>query len=163
MANKSNSYRIYDKSTHTWIEIPEDQYREYDRNCNNLRKRKQYNHECTCPRNKFWLCDGCCDDCEFHVSAAVSLDAPLPDGDGTMSNYLPDNAPTPEEIVSDRDLLERLIKRLRELDPDADKIIALWKDNPNLSDRKVAEAIGRPQKTFSDRMKKLRSEFKDAH
>lgn len=122
----------------------------------------QYHHECICPKNKFWLCDGCCDDCEFHTFATVSLDAPLSDGEGTMADYLPDNTPTPEEIVSDRDQLDRLIKRLRELDPDADKIIALWKDNPNLSDRKIAEAIGRPQKTFSDRMKKLRNEFKDA-
>lgn len=162
MANKKLNNRIYDKGTHTWIDVPEDQYREYDRNRTALRKRMQYHHECTCPRNKFWLCDGMCDDCEFHVSASVSLDAEVPGSEDTLGDFIPDDKPTPEEIASDRDLLEHLIERLRELDPDADRIIELWSENPNLSDRKIAEAIGRPQKTFSDRMKKLRSEFKDA-
>lgn len=156
MKNSDNhSKRIYDKGTRTWYEVPEDQYQEYNRNRTSLRKRMQYHHECTCPRSKFWLCDGMCDDCEFHISRTISLDEPIPDGEGTLGDYIPDKAPTPEEISSDRDLLNRLIARLRELDLDADKIIELWSENPNLSDRKIAEAIGRPQKTFSDRMKKL--------
>lgn len=84
----------------------------------------------------------------------------LPDGEGTRGDYVPGENPTPEEITADRDLLERLTARLHELDPDADKILELWSENPNLSDRKIAEAIGRPQKTFSDRMKRLRDEFR---
>lgn len=31
MENKSKTYRIYDKTTRTWYEVPEDDYREYDR------------------------------------------------------------------------------------------------------------------------------------
>lgn len=160
MAKNVNKNRIFDKESGTWYEIPKDQYLEFDRWRTALRKRMQYHGECFCPREKWWLCDGMCDDCEFHNRNTVSLDDPLPDGEGTRGDYVQDNAPTPEEIASDRDLLERLTARLHELDPDADKILELWSEDPNLSDRKIAEAIGRPQKTFSDRMKKLRDEFR---
>lgn len=158
--NGNQSQRIYDKTTRTWYEVPEGQYREFDRWRTNLRKREQYWGRCFCPRGKWWLCDGNCVECEFHTRNEVSLDDPLPDGEGMRGDYVPDDNPTPEEITADRDLLERLTARLHELDPDADKILELWSENPNLSDRKIAEAIGRPQKTFSDRMKRLRDEFR---
>lgn len=159
-SNDNQSQRIYDKTTRTWYEVPEGQYREFDRWRTNLRKCEQYWWRCFCPRSRWWLCDGNCVDCEFHTRNEVSLDDPLPEGEGTRGDYVPDENPTPEEITADRDLLERLTARLHELDPDADKILELWSENPNLSDRKIAEAIGRPQKTFSDRMKRLRDEFR---
>lgn len=105
--NGNQSQRIYDKATRTWYEVPEDQYREFDRWRTNLRKREQYWGRCFCPRGKWWLCDGDCVDCEFHTRNEVSLDDPLPDGEGTCGDYVPDDNPTPEEIISDRDLLER--------------------------------------------------------
>jgi len=65
-----------------------------------------------------------------------------------------------ENVIIDRMLLEELFARLRELDPDADRIIQLWKDNPKgISDRKIAQALGRPQRTFADQMKKIRTEL----
>lgn len=163
MKKNAKQYHLFDKGTHTWYEVTPSQYKEFDRNRTALRKRKQYHGECFCPRSKWWLCDSMCEDCEFYNQDTISLDDPLPDGEGTRGDYVPDDNPTPEEIASDRDLLERLTARLRTLDPDADKILALWSENPNLSDRKVAEEIGRPQKTFSDRMKRLRNEFWSYH
>jgi hypothetical protein len=56
--------------------------------------------------------------------------------------------------IADRDLLEHLIARFRELDPDADRIIQMRLDNPKISDRKIAEILGRPQRTFADQMKR---------
>lgn len=78
--NGNQSQRIYDKATRTWYEVPEDQYREFDRWRTNLRKREQYWGRCFCPRGKWWLCDGDCVDCEFHTRNEVSLDDPLPSG-----------------------------------------------------------------------------------
>ncbi len=159
--NDNQSKRIYDKTTKQWYEIPEDQYREYDRWRTALRKRMQYRGECFCPRSKWWLCDGNCLDCEFRDNTTVSLNHPLPDGEGTLEDYVPCNAPTPEEIVSDKILLECLIDHLRENDPDADQIIQIWKDNPDgISDRKVAQMLGRAQRTFAYEMKKFRADCK---
>ena len=59
-----------------------------------------------------------------------------------------------------RDLLDRLFARLRELDPDADTIITMWIDDDNVSDRAIAKALGRPQRTFADQMKKYRTELR---
>ena len=41
--------------------------------------------------------------------------------------------PRMEDLIADRDLLNRLIKRLRELDPDADTILALWQEDCTMS------------------------------
>ena len=64
-----------------------------------------------------------------------------------------------EDIYADRDLLKHLIARFRELDPDADRIIQMRLDNPKISDRKIAEALGRPQRTFADQMKRYYTEL----
>jgi hypothetical protein len=40
-------------------------------------------------------------------------------------------------------------------------IIQLWKDHPEgISDRKIAEVLDRPQRTFADQMKKYRTELR---
>ena len=65
-----------------------------------------------------------------------------------------------EDDAADRDLLARLIARLRELDPDADAILTLWQENDKISDRAIAKALGRPQRTFADQMKRYRTELR---
>lgn len=157
--NQSKQYRIFNKSNNTWLDVPEDQYREYDRRISAIRKRMQYHHECFCTKKNLWLCDGMCQDCDYYRPAALSLSTPLPDGEGTLEDYVPSNAPTPEEIVSDKILLNHLIAHLREIDPDAEQIIQIWKDNPEgISDRKVAQMLGRAQRTFAYEMKKFRAD-----
>lgn len=161
MTDKDKQNKIYNKESSTWVEVSPDEFKKYNRWCTALRKREQYWKRCSCKRNKWWLCDGNCLDCEFCIKKEASLDKPLPNGKGTLSDYISDNTPTPEEIVSDRALLACLISRLREIDPEADRIIQIWIDHPeSISDRKVAELLGRKQRTFADEMKKFRDEFK---
>lgn len=64
-----------------------------------------------------------------------------------------------EEVIGDKLLLEQLFQRLRELDPEADKIIELWMDDNSISDREIAKRLGRKQRTFADQMKKIRTEL----
>ena len=161
MTDKDKQNKIYNKESSTWVEVSPDEFKKYNRWCTALRKREQYWKRCSCKRNKWWLCDGNCLDCEFCIKKEASLDKPLPNGKGTLSDYISDNTPTPEAIVSDRDLLNCLISRLREIDPEADRIIQIWIDHPeSISDRKVAKILGRKQRTFADEMKKFRDEFK---
>ena len=82
------------------------------------------------------------------------------DGEDTLMDMVPSEAPAIESIIADRDLLDRLFARLRELDPDADTIITMWMDDDNVSDRAIAKALGRPQRTFADQMKKYRTELR---
>lgn len=81
--NENNVKRIYDKQTKTWFEVSPEQYEEFDRWRTNLRKREQYHHRCMCPRSKWWLCDGMCQDCEFHAPGdTLSLDMPVANEEG---------------------------------------------------------------------------------
>ncbi len=65
MPNKDN--HIYDKQTRIWFDVTPEQFQEYDRWRTRIRKREQAHGHCMCPRSKWWLCDGMCQDCEFHA------------------------------------------------------------------------------------------------
>lgn len=164
--NDNQSKHIYDKTTKQWYEIPADQYREYDRWRTALRKRMQYRGECFCPRSKWWLCGGNCLDCEFYISPTESLDAPILSDDGatiaTLMDFVPDPRALPEKFAADCDLLEYLCARLKELfAEDTEKVLTIWKDHPDgISDRKVAKAIGYPQRTFANKMKHFRDKYR---
>lgn len=161
--NVNQSKRIYDKTTKQWYEIPEDQYREYDRWRTALRKRMPYRGECFCPRSKWWLCDGNCLDCEFRNNTTVSLDDPLPDGEGTLADYVADDSPLIEEVLSEKAELDQLFARLQELMPEAKRIGELREED--LSDEAIADIIGIKRTTFLSRLKKakekLAKEFPD--
>lgn len=148
-----NPYKV------TLVEITEAQYRALYPEIWATQKREQHHHRCMCTRKYLWKCDGNCDLCEYHAAGdMLSLDVPTEDGNANMYDTIPDTAPTMEDVLSDAMLLEQLIARFRELDPDADRIIELLGDE--LSDRKIAEHLGRKQRTFTDQMKKIRTELR---
>ena len=123
----------------TLVPITEEQYRSLYPEIWRIRNREQNHGCCMCPKCYLWKCDGQCDLCEYHAPNTVSL----------------------EDVVADRQLLTQLIEKLRQLDPKADTIIQLWKDHPEgISDRKIAEVLDRPQRTFADQMKKYRTELR---
>lgn len=165
--NENNVKRIYDKQTKTWFEVSPEQYEEFDRWRTNLRKREQYHHRCMCPRSKWWLCDGMCQDCEFHAPGdTLSLDMPVSNEDGdvvTLLDTLVDPAPTIESVICDKAELDQLFERLNELMPEAVQIGKLRQEG--LSDAAIAEIIGIKRTTFLSRLKKakeqLATEFPD--
>lgn len=165
--NENNVKRIYDKQTKTWFEVSPEQYEEFDRWRTNLRKREQYHHRCMCPRSKWWLCDGMCQDCEFHAPGdTLSLDMPVSNEDGdkvTLLDTLVDPTPTIESVICDKAELDQLFVRLNELMPEAVEIGRLRQDG--LSDEAIANIIGIKRTTFLSRLKKakeqLASEFPD--
>ena len=159
--NPCKPYRIYDRNLKEWFDVSADYYKEYDRERTAFRKRMQDHGRCCCPRDKWWLCDMVCMDCEFCKTSVISLDAPQgADEDTTLMDAIPDGRTLLEDEAVDRDLLARLIARLRELDPDADAILTLWSENDMISDRAIAKALGRPQRTFADQMKRYRTELR---
>lgn len=68
-----------------------------------------------------------------------------------------------KNVIVGRLLLDQLFNWLKELDPDADTIIQCWLDDYKISDRAIAEKLGRKQHTFSDQMKKIRTELRKIH
>lgn len=163
MANHENLSTpfIYLRSTGEKISVTKEQHDSFYKEADRIRHKEQDHGRCMCPYRFIWRCDGDCLDCEYHATGDItSLDQPLSDGNGTLCDYMPDRSKSMEEIISDRMLLEQLFARLRELDPDADIIIQCWLDDYKISDRSIAEKLGRPQRTFADQMKKIRTELR---
>jgi DNA-directed RNA polymerase specialized sigma24 family protein len=156
--NENNVKRIYDKLTKTWFEVSPEQYEKFDRWRTNLRKREQYHHRCMCPRSKWWLCDGMCQDCEFHAPGDnLSLDLTYQNSEGeefSMLDKLADPAESIEDIVTDQIVLDMLFQRLTEIMPEARHIGDLRMSG--LSDAEIADKIGVPRTTFLSRLKKAK-------
>ena len=161
MEKKDNQFHhIFDKGTKQWFDVPQDFFEKYDKERNAFRKRMQDHGRCVCPFRKSWLCDMQCIDCEFHRAGdMLSLDAPEGDGSITLLDQQAFSEPRMEDVLADKDLLQRLIERLRDLDPAADQILELWQEDYTISDRAIARALGCPQRTFADRMKRIRTEL----
>ena len=164
MQNNDNqkTYFIYVLSNGEKVPVTKEQHDSFYKEADRIRHKEQDHGRCMCPYRFIWKCDGDCIGCEYHAAGDItSLDQPLPDGNGTLGDYIPDRSKPMEEVIADRMLLEQLFTRLRELDPEADTIIQLWKDHPEgISDRAIARELGRPQKTFADQMKKYRTDLR---
>ena len=159
--NENNVKRIYDKQTNTWFEVSPEQYDEFDRWRTNLRKREQYHGRCMCPRNKWWLCDGMCDDCEYHAAGdLLSLDMPTSNDDGdevTLLDLLEDPSPSIVDVICDKAELDQLFDRLNDLMPEAVQIGMLRQQG--LSDEAIAKVIGIKRTTFLSRLKKAKKQL----
>lgn len=163
MANEANQGKrfIFDRISHQKVPVSQELFDALDQEATRIRKKEQYHNRCMCPKAYIWKCDGCCLDCEYHAAGdTLSTDVPNEDGESNMYDYLPDTAPSMEDVISDHLLLQQLTQRLRELDPDADCILEFWTEDYKMSDREVARRLDRPQRTFADQMKKIRTEMR---
>lgn len=161
MAKKENLSTpfIYLRSTGEKIPVTKKQRDAFYKEASRIRDKEQNHGRCVCPYRFIWKCDGDCIDCEYHRAGdTLSLDVPTDDGSTDLYNTITSAAPTMEDVISDAMLLEQLFAKLRELDPEADRIIEMLDDG--LSDRKIAEALGRKQRTFADQMKIYRTELR---
>lgn len=146
---------IYINASGEKLYVTDDEYRDFYREVGAKRKREQYHHRCMCPKEFMWKCDGDCDICEYHRRGDFySLDMP-DEGGFTLGDKLIDDNDW-EQIVADSMLLQQLFDKLRTLDPEADKILNLWMENPKISDREIARQLGRKQRTFADQIKRYR-------
>lgn len=73
--NQTRIYKIYLPHEKQWVEVTETQYYAYYRDIWATRKRAQAHHQCMCPKDKHWMCDGDCLICKFHAPGDnLSLD-----------------------------------------------------------------------------------------
>lgn len=133
------------------VEITEEQYQAIYPEIWATIKREQRHGRCRCPANYLWTCNGYCSDCSYHtVGNEESIDE-------LTDTELSDEKPLMDELMACDQMLKLLVARFRELEPEADLIIELLEEG--LSDRKIAETLGRKQRTFADHMKKIRTEL----
>lgn len=138
------------------LKLPKNNIRPYSP----ARKREQRHGRCKCPAEYSWTCNADCLVCPFHVQGdTTSLEELTEHGEewNTLEVSQAEDTPLEDDLIACSQMLDLLIARFRELDPEADHIIEMMEQG--LSDRKIAEALGRKQRTFADQMKKIRREL----
>ncbi len=159
---KSKVYRIFDKTTKIKFEVTKDAYIKYMREIGTYRKSQQRAGKCDCPKKLFWLCDGCCQGCEFEIAVKSIFDY-LPDTNIMIIETISSNDKDHQDIVTDQELLVKLIDRLGEVMPEAIDIGKLRVQGKK--DEEIAEILSVKRTTFRSRIEKakdtLRDEFGD--
>ncbi len=121
--------------------------------------RKAHRHDCcSCAGNKWWLCEGDCSSCRFHVAGdSLSLDYEQE----ILGDIHPDESADLDSIVIDRIIFEQLLKRLDELLPDGRRIGELRL--AGYTDGAIADIIGVPRTTFLYRIKKAEAQLREEY
>jgi len=142
--NQTNQFKIYLKDLHQWVPVSKTDYDNYYRDINAYRRRQQEHGRCVCPASKRYLCDMDCWTCRFHKAGdELSLDYTVTDENGNEKSWLddlPDDAPSAQSILEDRELLDTLISKLDKLDPDGRRICELLLQEK--SEREIAAIMG---------------------
>lgn len=95
MQNNDNqkTYFIYVRSTGEKVPVTKAQHDSFYKEADRIRHKEQDHGRCMCPYRFIWKCDGDCIGCEYHAAGDTSsLDQPLPDGNGTLGDYIPDRS-----------------------------------------------------------------------
>ena len=158
MTTKVNQRQIYLKSTKEWVFVSEDFHKQYFRDVDTYRRNEQRHGRCSCPRNKWWLCDMDCLNCEFYCgSGQLSLDAEMATKNGdhvTLADTAVVDTATPESIIADQVLLDALWQELDALDPEGRHICELLS---HLSEREAAKTMGLKRSTFKRHWAKVKA------
>ncbi len=151
MSQKQRFYPVRNAADPTKVTlepITEEQYRALYPEIWRTQKQMRKLGRCVCPTAKLWACDADCLICEHcAVGNQISIDSPISDAeDLTLADTLADDAPTPESIALDCDLLQALYEELARLDPEGKRICALIAAGK--SEREAAKIMDLSRSTF---------------
>jgi RNA polymerase sigma factor (sigma-70 family) len=154
--NQPTKRAIYLKDLHQWVPVSKAEYDNYYRDINAYRRRQQEHGRCVCPANKRYLCDMDCYSCCFHKGGdELSLDYTIVCEDGNEKSWLdnlPDDGSSAQSILEERELLDALMSKLNELDPDCRRICELLLEEK--SEREIAAIMGISQQSTINYKKK---------
>jgi DNA-directed RNA polymerase specialized sigma24 family protein len=155
--NESATRKIYLKDLHQWVSVSKTDFDNYYRDINTYRRRQQEHGRCVCPASKRYLCDMDCCSCRFHKGGdSLSLDYTVTDDDGNEKSWLddlPDDRPSTQSVMEDRELLGALLHKLDELDPEGRRICELVMEGR--SERDCGKEMGIARNTFVYKRDKL--------
>ena len=155
--NESTERKIYLKDLHQWVPVSKTDFDNYYRDVNAYRRRQQEHGRCVCPASKRYLCDMDCCTCRFHKGGdELSLDYTVTDEDGNEKSWLedlPDDRLSTQSVMEDRELLDTLLHKLDELDPEGRRICELVMEGR--SERDCGKEMGMARNTFVYKRDKL--------
>lgn len=144
----------YIKIGHELVAVNEEVYKEYTRWKENLRYRARRDGKCGQP--DYSRCSGDCLTCRWYQEGyrMLSLHKVLGEQFENETPNLGSTAPSMEDIIADRLLLEQLYRQLDELIPDGSRVFRLRAKN--YSEREIARKLGiKSQSTLNYRIRKM--------
>ena len=169
MTNHDNQTtpQIYYRPLRKWLEVTPEEKQNWERFIGTTRKAKQRAGTCCIPYKKSYKCDGLCEECEYRC---IPKDAPqhlsidgemeITQKNGTQNSFLADDVMT-TEISIDSMILNHLLAKLRDTDPESYQILMVLADG--LSERAGAEKLNMPRNTFvykkNQLLKRIRENF----
>lgn len=136
------------------MEAEEKDRKEFQNEIDSHRKKMQRHGRCKCGKSKMHLCSGICTGCPFEAEGDMaSLDAPVrgSEGNSTLGDFISDGSPSPEDIVSSCEQLEKLRRKFSKLDADSERIIRFFLEEVSFTE--MARRLGRDRKEFAAQMK----------
>ena len=154
--NQPAERAIYLKNLRQWVPVSKADYDNYYRDINAYRRRQQEHGRCVCPASKRYLCDMDCFNCRFRKGGdELSIDCTVNDEDGNEKCWLddfPSDSPSAQSILEERELLDALMSKLNELDPDCRRVCELLLQDK--SEREIAAIMGISQQSTINYKKK---------
>ncbi len=132
--NQPTERAIYLKDLHQWVPVSKTDYDNYYRDINAYRRKQQEHGRCNCRFRK--------------GGDELSLDYTVTYEDGnekSLIDNLPDDSPSAQSILEDRELLDALMCKLNELEPDSRRICELLLQDK--SEREIAAIMGISQQS----------------
>ena len=149
--------KIYDKNADKWFEVSDELYREMKRRSNRIRMRNIRHGSCSCPNNKWWVCDCDCSNCVFQIEGdTISLDAPIYE-ETPLADVIPSEEQPIDEMVTENLFLHQLLSRLDEIMPEARQIGEMRLEG--MSDDAIAKKLHIKRTTFHSRLKKAKKQL----
>lgn len=159
------SYFIRTRHMEEALTVSEEEFKDYFRQIDTYRKKQQRHGKCVCPEKERQLCDMDCSLCpHYRPKREEELDAPAyteGDEDITFCDLMTEAVPDLSDAVTDRLAFQAVLKRLKELMPEALEFGELRM--AGLSRTEIYEVIGLKRTTCDYQLKKaqkiLCSEF----
>lgn len=156
----STSKQIYYRPANKWIEVTENDKRNWERFVGTIRKSRQRAGICCVPFKKSYKCDGICENCEFCCTPedtvqplSIDFETEIAQENGISCNSFLGDESLITKISVDSIILKSLLNELKESDPESYEILLLIAEG--LSERDSAKRLGMPRNTFVYKRDKL--------
>lgn len=161
MTNKdSTSKQIYYRPANKWIEVTENDKRNWECFVGTIRKSRQRAGTCCVPFKKSYKCDGICEGCEFCCTPedtvqplSFDFETEITQENGISRDSFLGDESLITKISVDSIILKSLLNELKESDPESYEILLLIAEG--LSERDSAKRLGMPRNTFVYKRDKL--------
>lgn len=156
----NQSKKIYYRPANAWIEVSEEQKRDWDRFVGTIRKSKQRAGECYITYKESYKCDGICDNCKYRLTSenkpnplSIDMEMDMASENGISHNSLLIDDALTTSINVESIILKSLFDELKEKDYESYQILMLVAEG--LSERECARQMNMPRNTFVYKKKKL--------